>query len=86
VAAKTNLLSSAQVLGLLQQDPEDWFRWAPAGAAEINEAEIAALIEKRNQARADKDFAESDRIRDELAEAGVVLEDGAGTTTWRRAG
>ncbi len=86
VAAKTNLLSSAQVLGLLQQDPEDWFRWAPAGAAEIDEAEIAALIEKRNQARADKDFAESDRIRDELAEAGVVLEDGAGTTTWRRAG
>ena len=86
VAAKTNLLSSAQVLGLLQQDPEDWFMWAPAGAAEIDEAEIAALIEKRNQARADKDFAESDRIRDELAEAGVVLEDGAGTTTWRRAG
>ena len=52
----------------------------------VAQFEIAALIEKRNQARADKDFAESDRIRDELAEAGVVLEDGAGTTTWRRAG
>jgi len=86
VAAKANLLSSAQMLGLLQQDPEDWFRWAPAGAAEIDEAEIKVLIEKRNQARTDKDFAESDRIRDELAAAGVVLEDGAGGTTWRRAG
>jgi len=86
VAAKTNLLSSAEVLGLLQQDPEDWFRWAPAGAAEIDEIKIEALIEKRNQARADKDFAESDRIRDELAVAGVVLEDGSGGTTWRRAG
>lgn len=85
-AAKTNLLSSAEMLGLLQQNPEDWFRWAPAGAAEIDEAEIEALIEKRTQARAEKDFAESDRIRDELAEAGVVLEDGSGGTTWRRAG
>ncbi|MBT5658699.1 MAG: cysteine--tRNA ligase [Rhodospirillaceae bacterium] len=85
VAAKTNLLSSAQMLGLLQQDPEDWFRWAPAGAAEIDEVKIEALIEKRNQARADKDFALSDRIRDELAVAGVVLEDGPGGTTWRRA-
>ncbi|MDP6485584.1 MAG: cysteine--tRNA ligase [Alphaproteobacteria bacterium] len=86
VAAKTNLLSSAHVLGLLQQDSEDWFRWAPAGAAEIDEAEIEAMIEKRTQARTDKNFAESDRIRDELAEAGVVLEDGPGGTTWRRAG
>ncbi len=86
VAAKTNLLSSAHVLGLLQHDSEDWFRWAPAGAAEIDEAEIEAMIEKRTQARTDKNFAESDRIRDELAEAGVVLEDGPGGTTWRRAG
>ena len=86
VAAKTNLLSSAHVLGLLQHDSEDWLRWAPAGAAEIDETEIEASIEKRTQARTDKNFAESDRIRDELAEAGVVLEDGPGGTTWRRAG
>ena len=83
---KAALLISAELLGLLQQDPEDWFKWQGSGAAEIDEAEIEALIEKRTQARAEKDFAESDRIRDELAEAGVVLEDGSGGTTWRRAG
>ena len=84
VAAKTNLLSSAEVLGLLQQDPEDWFKWSPAGAESLDESEIESLIAKRAEARANKDFAESDRIRDELAEKGIVLEDGVGGTTWRR--
>ena len=48
--------------------------------------EIEDLLEQRARARGDKDFATADRIRDELAEAGVVLEDGAAGTTWRRAG
>ena len=47
--------------------------------------EIEALIEKRLEARAAKDFAESDRIRDELASKGVALEDGPSGTTWRKA-
>jgi cysteinyl-tRNA synthetase len=76
------LLTAGKVLGLLQQDPEVWFKGG--GDNDLDEATIDDLITKRTQARADKDFAESDRIRDELAAQGVVLEDGAGGTTWRR--
>ncbi|MFP4182366.1 MAG: DALR domain-containing protein, partial [Thiohalospira sp.] len=69
-------------LGLLQRDPEDFFQ---AGGGDGPTAEeVEALIEQRRQARADKDFATADRIRDELAERGVVLEDGPQGTTWRR--
>ncbi len=49
-----------------------------------SEAEIDALIEKRAEARKNKDWAESDRIRDQLAAQGIVLEDGPQGTTWRR--
>jgi len=80
-AIKGALLAGGAMLGLLQQDPEDWFK---QGAGDIDEAEIEALIEERVAARAAKYFAESDRIRDELAAAGIVLEDGAGGTTWKR--
>ena len=46
---------------------------------------IDALIEQRNAARAAKDFATADKIRDQLADAGVQIEDGPSGTTWRRA-
>jgi cysteinyl-tRNA synthetase len=49
------------------------------------EADVAALVDKRNAARAAKDFAESDRVRDELLERGIVLEDTPNGTVWRRA-
>ena len=84
VAAKTNLLSSAEILGLLQQEPEAWFKWAPESAGDVDEAEVERLIAERSQARANKDFAASDRIRDELAAQGIVLEDGPDGTTWKR--
>ncbi|MDH3907996.1 MAG: cysteine--tRNA ligase, partial [Gammaproteobacteria bacterium] len=48
--------------------------------------EVESLIAKRNEARAAKDFQSADAIRDQLAEAGITIEDGAGGTTWRRNG
>ncbi|MGD8674157.1 MAG: cysteine--tRNA ligase, partial [Thiogranum sp.] len=45
---------------------------------------IDALVARREQARADRDWAEADRIRDELTSLGIVLEDAAGGTQWRR--
>jgi len=82
---KGELLAGAQYLGLLYQDPEDWFKWQPPKAGGgIDDGAIEALIEERTRARKAKDFAASDRIRDELAEQGVLLEDGPEGTTWRR--
>jgi len=77
------LRQCASLLGLLQQDPEVWFKGAGTGQGG-DAAEIEAMIAARAEARANKDFAESDRIRDALLAEGVVLEDGAAGTTWRR--
>jgi cysteinyl-tRNA synthetase len=81
---KGALLASADVLGLLQQDVEAWFRWTPASGATLSDSQVDDLIARRLDARKAKDFAEADRIRKELADNGVLLEDGAGATTWRR--
>jgi cysteinyl-tRNA synthetase len=71
------------VLGLLQREPQEFLQGGVAG--ELSADEIEALIVARKEARAAKNWAESDRIRDELIAKGVVLEDGAQGTTWRRA-
>ena len=70
--------------GWTEQDPEDWFRWCPANADGLDDDAIKDLVRQRTEARGAKDFATSDRIRDELAEAGVVLEDKSDGTIWRR--
>ncbi len=76
------------VLGLLQSEPEVFLREVAgsAGAADagLSDAAIDELIARRLQARADKDWAEADRIRDELDALGILLEDGATGTSWRR--
>jgi cysteinyl-tRNA synthetase len=80
-ALAARLKELAGVLGVLQMDP-DAFLQAGAGG-KVNAAEVEALIAARLQARADKNWAESDRIRDQLNSMGVVLEDSKGGTTWR---
>ncbi|WP_456444998.1 cysteine--tRNA ligase [Thiolapillus sp.] len=70
------------VLGILQDDPEQWLRGGAEGG--LSDEEIKTLIQQRLDARQEKNWAEADRIRDELKEKGVILEDGAGGTTWRR--
>jgi len=80
-AAAGELLADARLIGLLQENPDEWFG---AAAGEDDGDAIEALIEKRNQARADRDFATADAIRDELTAMGIVLEDTGGVTRWRR--
>lgn len=83
---KANVLASrlkqlAGVLGLLEQDPEAFLQ---GNAADDEVSKIEALIKQRNDARAAKDWAAADAARDALKAMGVVLEDGAGGTTWRK--
>jgi cysteinyl-tRNA synthetase len=79
------LVRLGAILGLLQDDPDAFLKAGPA-AGGLDDAQIQTLIDQRTAARKAKDFAEADRIRDELKARGIVLEDGAGGTTWRREG
>jgi cysteinyl-tRNA synthetase len=89
----------AELLGICRLAPEQWFRLpGPASAAEagqrddaqfagraaFDDAAIESAIGARLAARKARDFREADRLRDQLAAAGVLLEDGPGGTTWRR--
>jgi cysteinyl-tRNA synthetase len=95
------LLAGGALLGLLQANPEIWFKGVsikvPTGQLKItgheptvtvgpSEEEIEKLISNRTAARKARNFAEADRIRDELAAKGIVLEDSGAGTSWRRAG
>jgi cysteinyl-tRNA synthetase len=75
-------LANAYLLGLLYNDPETWFK----GDDTADEsAEIEALIQKRADAKKNKDWATADAIRNELKERGIVLEDSPSGTTWKKA-
>jgi cysteinyl-tRNA synthetase len=70
------------ILGLLQDDAEGFLKSSVGGG--LSDAEVEALIQARADARKSKDWAEADRVRDQLQEAGIALEDGPQGTTWRR--
>jgi cysteinyl-tRNA synthetase len=81
-AAARQLRSLAGVLGLLERDPDEFLRGdLPAG---WTAARIEEMIAARAQAKNGRNYAESDRIRNDLVAAGIVLEDGPAGTTWRR--
>jgi cysteinyl-tRNA synthetase len=81
---KGQMLATADILGLLQQDAETWFKGTTKGASGIDEAEIQSMIDARIEAKKNKNFAEADRLRNELDVQGIILEDGAGGTIWKR--
>ena len=79
---KAALIGAGRMIGILEMDPEAWFAGGGA-ASHIDGEEIERLIAARNAARKAKDFAEADRIRDELAAQGIQIEDGPQGTSWR---
>jgi len=75
----SNIRRGGAILGILQRDPEKWFQTGASLAPE----EIEAQIQARNAARKNKDFAGADKIRNDLLEAGIELEDSREGTIWR---
>ena len=73
------------ILGLLQEDPETYLKSTGNSSDGLSDQQIDTLIAQRTQAKADKNWAEADRLRDELKAQGIELEDKAGVTSWRRA-
>ena len=77
------LILAGSVLGLLEETPGEFFKQMSEAAERIDPAEIEKMIDERATARAEKDWAKADEIRDRLKDMGVVLEDGSEGTTWR---
>ena len=79
---KELFISACKFIGLLNEDNEQWRNYKKKKAL-ISESEINNKIDLRNKARADKDYKEADRIRDELFDKGVLIEDKDGKTLWK---
>ncbi|MEZ5463506.1 cysteine--tRNA ligase [Dokdonella sp.] len=79
---KAALLGAGRLIGLLQQDPESWFKQTGSGDS-IDPAWVSALLEERIAARSSRNFARADEIRDELAKKHIVIEDSAQGSRWK---
>ena len=73
------LVKLGGILGILQRRPESFLQ----SGADVDEAWIASMIEQRVTAKKNRDFAAADRIRDELAAQGIILQDSREGTTWQ---
>lgn len=80
---KSQLFAAAKLLGIAQQDPNKWLGYGISDGS-VDEAKIDTLLEERTQARANKDFARSDEIRDELLAINIAIEDSADGTVWKK--
>jgi len=74
----------AGIIGLLQIDAEAYLKSRVGGSSGLSDEAIETMIGQRLDARKNKDWGKADRIRDELVEAGISIEDGTGGTRWRR--
>ncbi len=82
VALKSQLLAIGQMIGILQSSPEDWFGAGSDGSIDADKVE--ALMAERTQAKADKNYARADAIRDELSAMNVAIEDTPNGVIWRK--
>ena len=82
-ALKARIIAAGNLLGILGQDPQEWLQNAGSDDA-ITAEEIETLIQARADAKADKDFARADEIREDLLAKGVLLEDSRDGTKWKR--
>jgi cysteinyl-tRNA synthetase len=83
-AAIDTLLSAGNFLGLLQVNPETWFQGATSSSA-LDEVQVQQLVDARQAAKKAKNFAEADRLRNELLELGIAVEDTPQGPRWKRA-
>ncbi len=74
-------LNSAQFIGLMNNNPSDWVNWGKESS--IDEKQLEILIKKRDEARAEGKYEDADKIRDEIENMGIILEDKDGKTSWR---
>ncbi|MCB1764340.1 MAG: class I tRNA ligase family protein, partial [Gammaproteobacteria bacterium] len=78
------LLRMGAVLGILQEEPESYLRGGTVSQEGLSDQTIETLVQQRLEARNARDWAQADRLRDQLKEAGVLLEDTSKGTSWRR--
>ena len=82
VKNKELFISACKFIGLFNEDQNQWEKYKKNKAL-ISEEEINNKIQLRNKARANKDYTEADKIRDELLDKGILIEDKDGKTLWK---